>query len=325
MSATFRHRRDFLQAAGTVGASLSFGGKLFAQDFPVKSMTLICPFAAGGSVDQYMRALSVAASRHMGGQNVIIDNKPGAGGLYSASLVSKARPDGYTLAMTSGSIFRAPWLEPKAGISPLTDFTYVIGMSSLEFCAVVRADSPLKNFGDFMKAGKAKGMQYAAGDPTTAVPVMMRGVEEKYGGEFQHIPYKSGADMVGALMGGHVGVVLDSVGSYVSHISSGKFRLLAALGTTRFKAWPDTLTAVEQGFEVVVSSPMGLIGPPGMKPATVQNIHDIYRKAMREPEIDRMLDLLNQPEWYRNSKDFENYAQKTYHETGEMLRRAKLI
>lgn len=318
-------RRRFLQAAGTAGASLSLGGSLLAQDFPVRPVTLICPFAAGGSVDQYMRALSVAASRHMGGQSVIIDCKPGAGGLYSASLVSKARPDGYTLAMTSGSIFRAPWLEPKAGISPLTDFTYVIGMTSLEFCAVVRADSPLKNFADFMKAGKVKGMQYAAGDPTTAVPVLMKGIEEKYGGEFQHIPYKSGADMVTALMGGHVGIVLDSVGSYVSHISSGKFRLLAALGTTRFKAWPDVPTAVEQGYEVVVSSPMGLIGPPAMKPATVQGVHDIFRKAMREPEVERMLDLLNQPEWYRNSKDFQSYAQKMYQETGDMLRRAKLI
>ncbi|HXD40117.1 MAG TPA: tripartite tricarboxylate transporter substrate binding protein [Ramlibacter sp.] len=325
MNSMLVRRRGFLQAAGTVGASLSLGAPLLAQDFPARPVTLICPFAAGGSVDQYMRALAVASAKHMGGQNVIIDNKPGAGGLYSASLVSKARPDGYTLAMTSGSIFRAPWLEPKAGISPLTDFTYVIGMTSLEFCAVVRADSSYRNFADFMKAGKAKPTQFAAGDPTTAVPVLMKGIEEKYGGEFQHIPYKSGADMVNALLGGHVGIVLDSVGSYVSQINAGKLRLLAALGTSRFKAWPDVPTAVEQGYDVVVSSPMGLIGPPAMKPATVQSLHDIFRKAMREPEIERMLDLLNQPEWYRNSKDFESYAQKTYQETGEMLRRAKLI
>jgi tripartite-type tricarboxylate transporter receptor subunit TctC len=318
-------RRRFLQAAAAGASSLGLGRSPLAQDFPVRPLTLICPFAAGGSVDQYMRALSVAAFKHTGGQPILIDNKPGAGGLYSAGIASRARPDGYTLAMTSGSIFRAPWLEPKAGINPLTDFTYVIGMTSLEFCAVVRADSPFKDFADFMKAGKAKGMQYAAGDPTTAVPVLMKNVEEKYGGQFQHIPYKSGADMVTALMGGHVPIVLDSVGSYVSNINAGKFRLLAALGTSRFTAWPDVPTAVEQGYDVVVSSPMGLIGPPALKAATVQSLHDIFRQAMREPEVERVLDLLNQPEWYRNSKDFEAYAQKTYQETGDMLRRAKLI
>lgn len=325
MDFSFTSRRQFLAAASAASMVLPFG-KLAAQDFPARPITLICPFAAGGSVDQYMRALVPAAARHLNGQTLLIDNKPGAGGLYSASLASKARPDGYTLAMTSGSIFRAPWLEPKAGINPLADFTYVIGMTSLEFCAVVRADSPYKNFADFMRDGKLKGgAQFAAGDPTTAVPVLMKGIEEKYASEFHHIPYKSGADMATALLGGHVNVVLDSVGSYVPHIKAGKLRLLAALGTQRFRAWPDVPTATEQGFEVVVSSPMGLVGPPAMKPGVVQALHDIFRKAMREPEIERVLEVLNQPEWYRGPKDFEVYAQMMYRETGEQLRRARLI
>lgn len=324
MTPTSTSRRKLLGAAGAAGILPL--GSLFAQDFPARPITLICPFAAGGSVDQYMRALVPAAAKHLNGQTLLIDNKPGAGGLYSASLASKARPDGYTLAMTSGSIFRAPWLEPKAGINPLTDFTYVIGMTSLEFCAVVRADSPYKTFADFMRGGKLKGgAQFAAGDPTTAVPVLMKGIEEKYASEFHHIPYKSGADMATALLGGHVNVVLDSVGSYVPHIKAGKLRLLAALGTQRFKAWPEVPTATEQGFDVVVSSPMGLVGPPGMKQAVVDALHDIFRKAMREPEIERSLEVLNQPEWYRGPKDFAAYAQKMYQETGEQLRRAKLI
>lgn len=325
MNPTPVSRRRLLSAAGAAGALLPFGN-LGAQDFPSRPITLICPFAAGGSVDQYMRALVPAAAKHLKGQAVLIDNKPGAGGLYSASLASKARPDGYTLAMTSGSIFRAPWLEPKAGINPMTDFTYVIGMTSLEFCAVVRADSAYKTFADFMRSGKLKGgAQFAAGDPTTAVPVLMKGVEEKYASEFHHIPYKSGADMATALLGGHVNVVLDSVGSYVPHIKAGKLRLLAALGTQRFKAWPEVPTATEQGFDIVVSSPMGLVGPPGMSPSLVNSLHDIFRKAMREPEVERALDVLNQPEWYRDPKDFAAYAQKMYRETGEQLKRARLI
>lgn len=313
-----------LRALGGSGLALSMGTSR-ADDFPTRPITLICPFGAGGSVDQYMRALA-AAARHSSEQAVLIDNKPGAGGLFSASLTAKARPDGYTLAMTTGSIFRSPWLEPQVGVRPLTDFSYVIGLTSLEFCAVVRADSPYRTMADFMRAGKAKGgAQFAAGDPTTAVPVLMKTIEERYGARFEHIPYRSGSDMATALMGGHVGIVMDSVGTYVPYVNAGKLRLLAALGNVRLKAWPEVPTASEQGFDIAVSSPMGLIGPKDMSPATVLAVHDLFRKAMQEPGVTRTLDLLNQPEWYRNPKDFTAYAATTYTETGELLRRAKLI
>ncbi|WP_028354049.1 Bug family tripartite tricarboxylate transporter substrate binding protein [Bordetella petrii] len=319
-------RRRALQALGA-GAALGLAGRAArAQGFPARPVTLFCPFGAGGSVDQYMRVLSQAAAPHLG-QPVIIENKPGAGGNLSASLVARARPDGYTLAMSTGSTFRAPWLEPKIGFSPLDDFTYVIGMTSLEFCAVVRADSPLQSFADFMRAGKERPgqVQYAAGDPTTLVPVTMVPFQEQYGVRFQHIPFKSGADMATALMGGYVDVVMDSVGTYVPYIQSGRLRLLGALGAARFKAWPEVPTATEQGYDLVLSAPMGLLGPKGIPPAIVQALHQAFRRAMAEPDIERVLATLNQPEWYRNPQDFAAYARQTYEASGELLRRAKLI
>ncbi len=326
---TIKHspmRRGIIKAL-SVPALLAASPRIsLASDFPTHPITLICPFGAGGSVDQYMRVLAQAASPHFK-QSIVIENKPGAGGALSAALLANAHPNGYTLGMLSGSAFRAPWLEPTIGFSPLTDFTYIIGMTSLEFCAVVQQDSPIKSFADFMAIGKEKpgSIQYAAGDPTTLVPVTMASIQKKYGAGFQHIPFKSGADMATALMGGHIDVVIDSVGTYVPHIQSGKFRLLGALGTSRFKAWPDVPTAVEQGYDVVLSTPLGLAGPKGIPASTLQILHAALRRAMQEPEVSAVLDTLNQPEWYRDPAGFEAYAHASYNEAGIMLKNAGLI
>ncbi|WP_353152162.1 tripartite tricarboxylate transporter substrate binding protein [Pollutimonas bauzanensis] len=326
---TIKHspaRRSALKALGVPALLGLCPPSVRAQGFPSHSITLICPFGAGGSVDQYMRVLSQTASRHFG-QSIVIDNKPGAGGALSAAILSKVRPDGYTLGMLSSSAFRAPWLEPKMAFSPLTDFSYIIGMTSLEFCAVVRADSPIKSFAQFMEIGKEKpgSIQYAAGDPTTSVPITMVSIQKKYGVEFQHIPYKSGADMAVALAGGHVDAVIDSVGTYVPYIRSGKLRLLGALGETRFKAWPDVPTAREQGYDVVLSSPLGIAGPAGLPVDIVQRLHDGFRRAMQDPETTAVLDTLNQPEWYRDPAAFEAYAHAAYKESGDLLKNAGLI
>ncbi len=318
-------RRALAMLAAPLAASLACATAR-AATFPSRPITLLCPFGAGGTVDQYMRALSQAAAPHLG-QSIIIENKPGAGGTLSAAMAARAQPDGYTLAMTTGSTFRAPWLEPKIGFSPLTDFTYVIGLTSLEFCAVVRSDSPFQSFADLMRAGRERPgqVQYAAGDPTTLVPVSMAGIEERYGVSFQHIPFKSGSDMVTAVMGGHVDVVLDSVGSYVPQIRSGKLRLLAALGDVRFPAGPQVPTAREQGYEVVFSAPMGLVGPKGLPSGILDTLHQGFRRAMDEPVMTEVLALLNQPRWYRDPQAFASYAKATYEASGEQLRRAKLI
>jgi len=320
------YRRRALKAFGAPALLGLYPSITSAQDFPSHTITLICPFGAGGSVDQYMRVLSQTASRRFG-QSIVIDNKPGAGGALSAALLSKVRPDGYTLGMLSSSAFRAPWLEPKMAFSPLTDFTYIIGMTSLEFCAVVPANSPIKSFAHFMEIGKKNpgSIQYAAGDPTTSVPITMVSVQKKYGAQFLHIPYKSGADMAVALVGGHVDAVIDSIGTYVPHLRSGKLRLLAALGETRFKAWPDVPTAREQGYDVVLSSPLGIAGPAGLSANIVQHLHNGFRQAMQEPEIAAVLDTLNQPEWYRDPPAFEAYARATYKESGRLLKNAGLI
>lgn len=319
-------RRRVLAALGAPLAASVLGRQARAADFPSRPIILLCPFGAGGTVDQYMRALSMAATPVFG-QNILVENKPGAGGTLSAAVVARARPDGYTLAMTTGSTFRAPWLEPQIGFSPLTDFSYIIGMTSLEFCAVVRADSPFKTFADFMRAGQQRPgqVQYAAGDPTTLVPVSMVDIEARYGAKFQHIPFKSGSDMVTAVMGGHVEVVIDSVGTYVPQIKSGKLRLLAALGESRFAAWPQVPTAREQGFEVVLSAPMGLVGPKGMAPDIVASLHQGFKRAMQAPAVAQVLAVLNQPAWYRDPQDFAAYAREAYESSGEQLRRAKLI
>ncbi len=319
-------RRTFLKSLAAPAIASVCPLSAMASTFPERPITLICPFGAGGSVDQYMRVLSKVASQYFQ-RGIIVENKPGTGGALSTALVARAKPDGYTLAMLSGSAYRAPWLNPSVGYSPITDLSYVIGMTSLEFCAVVRKDSAIKTFADFMRLGKEKAghIRYAAGDPTTSVPVSMVSIQKKYGVSFQHIPYKSGSDMAVAIMGGHVDVVIDSIGTYVPYLKRGELRLIAALGEQRFKSWPDVPTALEQGYEVVLSAPLGLAGPAGIPADRIALLHDGFRKAMLDPEIAAVLDTLNQPEWYKNPQEFKTYGNQAYHDAGKLLKTAGII
>lgn len=320
-------RRNVLKAAGLPAALSLIGQAGWAQGrFPNRPVTLVCPFGAGGSVDQYMRTFGQALAKHLN-TSVVIENKAGAGGTLAASTLSAAPPDGYRMLMLTTSVFRAPWLEPAIKYNPTTDFSYVIGLTSLEFAIAVPADSPIKTFKEFMEIGKSKpdSLTFAAGDPTTTIPLAMGAVERKYGVRVRHIPYKSGAEMITAMLGKQVDSIMDSVGALVPHVNAGKFRLLASLGSQRFKAFPDVPTARESGYELEVNAPLGLAGPKGVPAEIVAVWQDAARKAMQDPEVVKVLDLLNQPEWYRNSADYKAWAKTFYEQTGKDLRAAGLI
>src|SRR4030095_3335413 len=142
-------------AAGASALLLAVWGAALAQPFPSRPITLICPWPAGGGTDLHLRKLGEIASKHLG-QPVVIENRPGGSGMNGPATMAKtAKPDGYTISQLAITAFRVPHMQ-KVDWDPLSDFSYIIGVSGYTFGIVVKADSPLKSFQDLITYAKAK-------------------------------------------------------------------------------------------------------------------------------------------------------------------------
>src|SRR5574343_1279189 len=197
-------RRQFLQTTGTAAAGLLLPVLAQAQSFPARPIKLICPWPAGGSSDMVMRALAESASKVLG-QQVIIENKPGASGMLGPNELVKAAPDGYTLSQTTIGVARLPHMQ-KMQFDPLRDFTYIACLTGYTFGIVVKADSPFKTVKDLVDYAKANPGKFSYGSTGNGTTPHLA-VEEfasKAGIQLTHVPFKGSADGLQALLGGHI-------------------------------------------------------------------------------------------------------------------------
>jgi tripartite-type tricarboxylate transporter receptor subunit TctC len=294
-----------------------------AQGFPNRPITLIVPWPAGGSTDTHLRKLAELASRQLG-QPVIIENKPGAGGMVGpAGMARNAAPDGYTLSQLTVSAFRQPHMQ-KVDWDPLRDFTYVIGVSGYTFGMVVRADSEFKTFNDMIAYAKANPgkLSYASTGTGTSPHLLVEEVASKAGVQLLHVPFKGNADSTQALMGGHVMVQSDATG-WGKFVDQGTFRLLVTFGEQRAR-W-GAPTAKELGYNVVSYSPYGVVGPKGMDPKVVKILHDAFKRAMDDPEHAKVLQQLDQVYWYKSSDDYARWAAETNVSERALIERLGLL
>ncbi len=305
-------RRLLGLAAATAAACAAPFGLAHADTFPSKPITLIVPWPAGGSTDRHLRVLAEIAGKNLG-QNVIIENKPGAGGTLAPGMMAlTAKPDGYTISQMPMGMLRVPHMQ-KTQWNPLTDFTYIIGVSGYTFGFTVRADSPYKNFNDYVEAArKSPGkIDYGSTGIGTSPHLLMEELSENAKIKLNHVPFKGNADLQQALLGGHVMAQSDATG-WDKFVDNGQMRLLVTFGEKRTKRWPDVPTAKDLGYNVVSSSPYGLVGPKGMDPAVVKTLHDAFKKAMEDPKHIEVLSQLNQEAWYRSGEDYARWAREAY-------------
>jgi len=323
----FHHprRRALLQGAGA--AMLWRAGRAFAQgtSFPNRPITLICPWPASGGTDRHLRALAELAGKHLG-QNVIVVNQPGAGGTNGpGAMALNAKPDGYTIAQYPISIIRVAHMQ-KTVWHPIDDFSFIIGVTGYTFGFVVRSDSPHKTFQDYIEAARKAPGQVSFGSTGvgTSPHLLIEQVSSAAKVELNHIPFKGNADLMQALLGGHVMGASDSSG-WDRFVDSGQMRLMVTFGERRTKRWPNVPTAKELGYEIVGNSPYGLVGPKGMEPAVMKTLHDGFKKAMDEPKHQEVLDQLNQDPWYRTGDDYLAWAKATYASDRALIERLGLL
>ena len=303
-------RRRLVQAAA--GALVAGPAVLRAQAaWPSQPVKLMIAFPAGGPTDITMRVLAENASKLIG-QQVIIDNRPGAGGTLPAQQLQQARPDGHTLAQIPLGVFRLPYTT-RINWDPVKDITYILGVTGYAFGIVVPADSPIKDWAGFVAWAKANPgkLSYGSTGALTSPHLTMEDIAQRLGLELNHIPYKGSADLMQSILGGQIMAAADSTG-FAPHVAAGKLRVLVTWGEQRLAKFPDVPTLKEVGVPLVQASPYGLGGPKGMEPALVQRIHDVFKQAMEMPNHVEALAKYDQALMPMNPAQYSRFAEDTF-------------
>lgn len=304
-------RREFLASAAALAVTSVMPGLAMAQAYPTKTIKFICPWPAGGSTDVVMRALAESAGKIMG-QNMIVENKPGAGGTLGAIELVNAKPDGYTLAQIPVGVFRIPHMQ-KVQFDTLKDFTWIICLTGYTFGLVVPVESPIKNIKDLVAFAKANPDKFTYGTPGagTSPHLAVEEFAQRAGIKLTQIPFKGSAHNLQAVMGGHVMAMSDSTG-WGPMVDAGKLRLLATYGSKRTTRWPDVPTLNELGYDTVSDSPYGVCGPKDMDPKIVKIIHDAFKKTLDDPAVLAVFKQYDQPVIYLNTADYTKYAKDSF-------------
>ncbi|APW38128.1 hypothetical protein RD110_13745 [Rhodoferax koreense] len=307
-------RRQFLAASATSlagAAGVAAPTLVRAQAFPSRPIRYICPWPAGGSTDAVIRSIADSAGRALGA-TIIVDNKPGAGGMLGAIELVNAKPDGYTLSQLPFGVFRFPHMQ-KTAYDPLKDFTWIACLTGYTFGLVVPSSSPLMSIKDLVDFAKANPEKFTYGSTGTGTSPHLA-VEEfaqRAGIKLTHVPFKGNADNMQAVLGGHTMAATDATG-WGPYVESGRLRLLATYGSKRTKRWPNVPTLDELGYKTVSDSPFGVCGPKGMDPAIVKTLQDGFKKTLEDPNVLATFDKYDQVVVYKDTAAYTRYAHETF-------------
>lgn len=309
-------------AAAAVAACLGAAGA--TSRFPSRPIVLIVPFPPGGPADRQGRLLAELAAEPLG-VPIQVENRPGAGGtLGPSTMAAQARPDGYTLTLFPGGMLRVPHLQ-KVAWHPLRDFSFVCGVAANGFGLVVRADAPWRSAVEYLDAARAAPgtIDYGSAGVGTSSHLLMEQLALAAGLRLTHVPFKGAAEMIQALLGGHL-MSLNDASGWERPVDEGKLRLLLSFGETPAPRWPQVPTARMLGHDVVSNSAHGLAGPAGIDDAVLRVLQDAFLRAMRDPRHQQLLDQLNQQPFALDGPAFRDWARRSFDEEARVLRRLGL-
>lgn len=302
-------RRQFV--LGSLGsAAFVAAPRVFANDYPTRPITFVCPWPAGGTADITMRALCLAAARELG-QTIVVENKTGASGMLGLKTMASAKGDGYTIGQIPISVTRFSQIG-TVQLDPLRDLTYIARVSGQTFGVAVQASSRWKTINELVADAKTKPgeLTFASAGIGGATHVGMEEFLLAAGAKMNHIPFKGGAEALQALLGGHVDVLADS-SSWAPHVQSGKLRLLATWGEQRSGIFKDVPTLKQAGYDVVVDAPNGIGAPKGLDPAVVSRLRAAFKTAAASPEFTSACEKIDAPLMYLDGPDYEQYVART--------------
>ena len=307
--------------AGTL-LSVAAAVPAFAQ-FPERPVTLVIPYTAGGATDGMFRALAQSARKYFP-HPIVVENRPGGSGAVALQSMLSQKADGYIVTAIVPVVQRASYQSPFS-FDVVKDIIPFIQVGGLQYGIVVRPDSPHKRLADLLAHAKANPgkFSYMSAGIGSGGHIYMEELAQAAGGiKFIHVPSKGDADAAAGLLGGHVDSIAVTPGGWSSLVQAGRLRLLATLGETRTKRFPNIPTVREEGYNVVHLTPLGLSLPRGTPPEVVRNLHDRFRQAMNDAEVTAYMDERENTLMYLGTEAYIKAWAESYVMEG---RRAKLL
>jgi tripartite-type tricarboxylate transporter receptor subunit TctC len=313
-------------AATAAAATLVAGGIASAQaPFPAKPVHIFVPYAAGGAVDILARTLGEVVSRQWG-QGVVVENRPGAGGVVASQALATSAPDGYTLIVVASGHPTNPFLYAKLPYDTFKDFTPISLLASSPNILLVRADSPFKTLGDLIAEARAKPGSLAFGHAGTGTSTHLAGelLKNLAGIDLTAISYKGGLPAINDLLGGQIAISFNNGPESVGQIAAGTVRALAVTTATRAPFLPDVPSMAETvpGYDTEVW--WGLLGPAGMPADLVTKLSHDFVAALNTDSVKERLSKLGATPIGSTPQAFDAKIHADYEKWGPIIKAAGL-
>ena len=272
---------------------LAFAASATAQTYPERPVRIVVGFPPGGSSDTVARVVAQHLSPLLG-QPVVVENKPGAGGVIGSDTVAKAAPDGYTLLLATAGHSTAAAMMQKLPFDAVKDFAWITTVTTYPFAIATAADSPIRSLEDLVKRAKASPgkITYSSAGVGTSHHLLGEWLSSQAGIEMNHIPFKGGTSPLTEVLAGRVDVMIETMTLVLPHLKSGKLRGLAVTSPEPKDYLPDVPPASKTVPELVFQSWLGIAAPAGTPSTVVDSLNKNLRKVLAEPEVQQRLSAL---------------------------------
>ncbi len=298
-----------------------------AADYPLKPIRLIVPFAAGGGNDAVARTIAQRLSAGLG-QQVVVDNRAGAGGVVGAELAAKSAPDGYTLFLGGvGSHAINPSVHRNLPYDPVKDFAPISLVASAPLILVVHPSVAAKSLEEFIALAKAKpeAINYASNGNGSSSHLAAVMFESMSASRMTHVPYKGLGPALVDLLSGQVQAMFSSVVAILPHVQAGKLRALAVTGERRLALMPDVPTIAESGLPGYrAGSWYGILAPAGTAPEIIRKLNGEIVKAIQQPEVKKAFALEGAEPIGSSPQEFATHIRAELGRLGPVAREAKI-
>jgi tripartite-type tricarboxylate transporter receptor subunit TctC len=312
-----------LRLAAVAAAMLVAAGTASAQSFPVKPVHILVPYPPGGGVDVLARTLGDVVSKQWG-QSVVVENRPGAGGVIASQALATSPPDGYTLIVVASGHATNPFLYSKIPYDTFKDFTPISLLASSPNILLVRADSSFKTLGDMIAAAREKpgSLSFAHAGNGTSTHLAGELLKDLAKIDLNAIPYKGGAPAINDLLGGQIPMSFNNGPESVGQLQAGTVRALAVTTATRAPFLPDVPSMSESvpGYDTEVW--WGLLGPGGMPPDLVAKLSHDFLAALNTDAVKERLRKLGALPIGSSPEKFDVKIHADYEKWGPIIKAA---